>query len=519
MAEVVLILHHDLNCLHHTTGSDWRPESNTAVMEEVRAVAQALEDLQIPYETISITAISDLADILKNHSAEVVVNLVEDLAGCNLDACYVPKVCQDHGKGCTGGDLSNLTLTQNKWHTKLTLREAGLPCPEGVLIPKGSALKPNHIIPPPYIVKPACADASEGIDERSTVWDAGETLNTQIEKIHEEFGQPALVEQYIEGREVNVSLRQVASSVEVMPLAEIDFSAFAEGQPRIVDYSAKWLAESFSYRNTPRKIPALLPEALAETIRHQALRCWYLLGCRDYARVDFRLDRADRPYVLEVNANPDISPDAGFAAALEAGNIPYCDFIRDILKHAGLRRSSQSFLGCHIKDDQAGIRRAGLDDRATVIAMLQAANVFRAEEIVMAEEVFDDALCAGERGHYQSFVLTWEGNAIGWICFGAIPGTLSSHDIYWLVIHPHFMRRGFGSTLISFATDQIRMRGGCQVFVETSNNPLYKTARKFYERHGFAIAGQIPNFYGPEDDKLIYALSLGHASGAAQGIS
>ena len=113
----------------------------------------------------------------------------------------------------------------------------------------------------------------------------------------------------------------------VLPLAEIDFSAFSDKQLKLVDYEAKWVKESFGYNNTPRIIPAPLAEPVAEKVRHLALQAWDALGCRGYARVDFRLDEKDNPYVLEVNPNPDISPDAGFAAALEAAKIPYEQFV------------------------------------------------------------------------------------------------------------------------------------------------------------------------------------------------
>ena len=114
----------------------------------------------------------------------------------------------------------------------------------------------------------------------------------------------------------------------MLPLAEIDFSAFEAGRPRIVGYEAKWLEDSFEYQHTPRIIPAPLPKRVAERIRELAAAACRTLSCFEYCRVDFRLDKANRPYVLEVNANPDISPDAGFAAAIEAAGISYPAFVK-----------------------------------------------------------------------------------------------------------------------------------------------------------------------------------------------
>jgi len=119
-----------------------------------------------------------------------------------------------------------------------------------------------------------------------------------------------------------------------MPLAEIDFSAFPPGMTRIVDYTAKWKTDSFEYLNTPRVIPAPFEESVARRIRVAAAAAWLAAGCRGYARVDFRVAADGTPWVLEVNPNPDISPDAGFAAALKAGGVEYASFVEAVVKNA-----------------------------------------------------------------------------------------------------------------------------------------------------------------------------------------
>ena len=137
---------------------------------------------------------------------------------------------------------------------------------------------------------------------------------------------------------MNVSVIETENGVKVLPIAEIDFSAFAKKQLKIVDYDAKWIKESFGYNNTPRIIPAPLEETIAEKVRSLAIQSWKALGCHGYARVDFRLDENDSPYVLEVNPNPDISPDAGFAAALAADGILYEQFVLIMLQNAIRKR-------------------------------------------------------------------------------------------------------------------------------------------------------------------------------------
>ena len=122
--------------------------------------------------------------------------------------------------------------------------------------------------------------------------------------------------------------------ITVLPLAEIDFGAYPASMPRIVDYAAKWSPGSFEYANTPRLIPAPLPAELAAEIEAAARRAWQVLGCRDYARVDFRLAAAGSFHILKVNSNPDISPDAGYAAALACAGFGFDRFVLTMVENA-----------------------------------------------------------------------------------------------------------------------------------------------------------------------------------------
>jgi len=278
-----------------------------------------------------------LPDVLRRNNQKVVFNLVEELPDNILDACYVPAICSAHGRTCTGGDTPGLLLAQNKWKTKAVLKAANIPCPQGVLVPIGQKISSTALSPGHYIVKPVFSDASEGIDTSSIVELPSHALHKAIERVHVEYEQPAIVEQFIPQRELNGAVLQLNSKVEVLPIAEIDFTAFEADRPKIVDYDAKWRVDSFAYNNTPPIIPAQLSAPVAQLVCRCALAAWYEIGCRDYARVDFRMDDNDNVFVLEVNLNPDISPDAGFAAALVAGGITFEEFI-DILINNALSR-------------------------------------------------------------------------------------------------------------------------------------------------------------------------------------
>ena len=309
-------------------------ESNAGVLNEVKLAADTFEKLGIDYQTESLRKLEELPGILAHSSHKIVFNLVEELPEHITHACYVPAICRAHGKAFTGNDTAGLLLAQNKWHTKAVLKASGLPCPYGVLVPIGPKIRLPDLPPGKYIVKPPFSDASEGIDISSVVDVPGKALRKVVKRVHEQLKQPALVEQFIPERELNISVLQQNGVLQVLPLAEIDFSKFDANSPRIVDYSAKWIPDSFAYNNTPRIIPTELSTRADRLVRQYAIDACRTIGCQDYARVEFRLDKNENLFILEVNPNPDISLDAGYVAALEAEGISFEDFIKILLNNA-----------------------------------------------------------------------------------------------------------------------------------------------------------------------------------------
>jgi D-alanine-D-alanine ligase len=322
----VLILHNDYT-------SQAFAESNAGLKEEVDAVCKALAELKAKYTVKSIKTIEQLPKILAANKQKIIFNLVEELLADIKHACLVPAICRSFSRKFTGSDTSALLLAQNKGQTKAILKAAGVPTPDGAVIEVGQKISVKNLSPGKYIVKPAFSDASEGITADSIVSLGSKKMSAAIEKIHKQFRQPAIVEQFIPNRELNVSVLQLGKKIKVMPIAEIDFGAFKKGKPKIVDYAAKWHADSFEYNNTPRILPTILPVKIAALVRQYAIGAFTALGCKDYVRVDFRLDEKNCPFVIEVNPNPDISPDAGFAAAIAAEKISYKNFIKILLKN------------------------------------------------------------------------------------------------------------------------------------------------------------------------------------------
>ncbi|MHB9034421.1 MAG: GNAT family N-acetyltransferase [Anaerolineae bacterium] len=478
-------------------------ESDSGVLEEVRAVQASLEKLGYRYRTVGINSLHELYTCLTYANEPVVFNLVEYLPQDPQDASKVPSVCQAFGKSCTGSDSLALMLSLDKWRTKGLLRQASINVPQGVVVKPGQNPHLELLFSGPYIVKPIAADASEGIDDTSVVQSADEKLSAVISRIHNEFKQAALIEQYVGQREINASLLQVQDQTRVLPLAEIDLSALGE-RPRIVAYAAKWLVDSFEYSHTPRLLPAPVSDELAEEIRQVALTAWAAVGCQDYARVDMRLGQDNQVWVLEVNPNPDISPDAGFTASLLSSGMGYDEFIAALVKNAWQRyRNHSAVQGAELNPKgESIIRQASTQDRFAVESMLERSGYFREDELPVALEVFDDSQRYGS--DYHSYVIAMDDKVLGWISFGPTPGTLGNFNVYWLVVEPTLRSSGFGTKLLAFAEEQIRLAGGRLVVIETSGSPLYYPTRQFYLKRGYTQAAVITDFYAPGDDEVIY---------------
>ncbi len=314
---------------------DWL-DSVAGVLDQVGAVQQAIEQTGRSCTPRGLSGIEDLDGVLADVPASLIFNLVENFTVGEEESVRVPELCEAAGRGVTGNSTACLRLAQDKDRTRQLLVAAGLPVPPGVAIPPGRPI-PAELPLGPWIIKPALTDGSEGILPSSIVNEAGPPLQAAVERIHRQFQQPALIEKLIGRREVNVALIERGGSVEALSLSEIDFSRLPADRPRIVDYQAKWIYDSVECQSIRRLIPAPLSPELAERVRTLARAAWRAIGCRDYARVDFRLDESDQPFILEVNPNPDIGPLAGLPAALQVDGIPYAEFIAALLENARAR--------------------------------------------------------------------------------------------------------------------------------------------------------------------------------------
>jgi D-alanine-D-alanine ligase len=295
------------------------------VLAEAAHVAAALRELgyepRIEPVGLDLRAVDRL---LARHRPVAVFNLVESLAGRAELIHVVPALLEAQGQAFTGNAAAAQLLTSNKRLAKRQLEQAGTPTPQ--------AWTPDCAGEGRWIVKSVWEHASVGIDDGSIAAGAA-AVPELIRRRRAELGGEWFAERFIEGRELNVALLAGPHGGPApLPVSEIAFESFPAGKPRIVGYAAKWQEDSFEYRHTPRRFDVEPP--LAARAVDLALSVWRLFGLEGYARIDFRVDSVGEPWVLEVNSNPCLSPDAGFAAALKQADVAFTDAVAWLMADA-----------------------------------------------------------------------------------------------------------------------------------------------------------------------------------------
>ncbi len=319
---------------------DWASEAG--VLESVEAVQAALLARGHRVRKLGVGGSVEefLARLPEIGAADVVFNLFEGLGGVGRGESEIAGLLELLGYPLTGSGAECLALVRHKARTKWLLAGAGVATPKFCLVPADAAVDEQAVTAllseGPVIVKPAHEDASLGIEDGSVCTDRA-ALVRQIETIRARYGA-VLVEQFIVGREFNAAVLAIGEP-RLLPLAEIEFSGPGPRGWQIVTYEAKWAVDSAADRATPPRCPANVEPALARRLSEVALAAFRLTACRDYARVDVRMDDAGRVYVLEVNGNPDIGPTAGFARALRVAEISYEDFVDDMVRQAAAQRA------------------------------------------------------------------------------------------------------------------------------------------------------------------------------------
>jgi D-alanine-D-alanine ligase len=311
----ILVLHSDI-------AADAPPEElDTLIAAE--AVAKALTARGHAVEQAPFRQ-EALPELLARTAPEIVFNLVEGVDGQGRLAPIAPEILAAHRMSFTGATADAMAFTNDKPLTKRKLRDAGLATPDWAVPPAWKDLADGR-----WIVKAALEDASLGLDDQCVVEAA--QVKTRADQCATRFGGDWFAERYVEGREFNIAMLDG----QVLPMAEMRFEHWPEGKPRIVGYDAKWEEDSTGWNGTVRAFGVEKNEPrLAENLRSACEKVWPLFGLTGFARVDFRVGHDGAPLILEINTNPCISPDAGFAAAAAEAGMSYEALIEAIVEAA-----------------------------------------------------------------------------------------------------------------------------------------------------------------------------------------
>jgi D-alanine-D-alanine ligase len=310
-----------------------------SVLVSARALADALRAAGHAVELVGVRGIEELGR-LRASPPDLAFNLCESAGGESRHEPIIAGLLDLFGIWYTGSDALALASCVHKQRAKEILIAHGVPTPPHRFVRTASDLDDRTLdaLDYPWFVKLAHEDASLGITEANVVGSPAE-LRARALELFREFRQPVLAERFVDGREINVTLVGNRDAVDVLPLFEIDFAAMPVGRPRILSYAAKWQEDHVDYAGT-KPVAAKLAGELIVEIERVARAAWRALELRDYGRVDLRIDRDGKPWVIDVNPNPDLSPDAGVARTAAAAGMTYEQLVARIAELAMQRKAS-----------------------------------------------------------------------------------------------------------------------------------------------------------------------------------
>lgn len=296
------------------------------VLDQVNIIAENFDKLDISYTTLTFSLnMQKVEDELLRLKPDFVFNLVEGVNNKGNLIFLAPALLNSLNIPFTGGSLETIFITSSKTLAKERMKYGGVPTAywyhnDGVFKPqKGKR----------YILKPIWEDGSLGLDEHCVFW----WNDTELQKIVKELNPAThFIEEYIDGREFNISILAGENGPTVLPHAEIMFDGYHGDKPKMMGYTAKWVEDSFEYNNTRRTFDmGDGDDSLLNQLTELTRKCWDVFRLNGYARVDFRVDSHGTPMVLEINVNPCISMSGGFYAACQQGNIQFDEAVNRII--------------------------------------------------------------------------------------------------------------------------------------------------------------------------------------------
>jgi D-alanine-D-alanine ligase len=304
----------------------------------IAAVESALSKLG---KVVRLEANEDFPERLRQTKPNIVFNIAEGFYGVNREA-HVPAICEFFGIPYSGSDPFTLSLCLDKARAKETLAFHGIPTPKFVVVNKPEELRAaSEKLRFPLFVKPLHEGSSKGITDSNLCRDAGHLLE-QTEFLLENYNQPVLVEEYLPGKEFTCAVLGNGDEATVLPIVGMNFETLPEGAAPIYSFDAKFVWDRPENPLDIFQCPARITAPLRKSIERVTLDAFRVLGCRDWARIDVRLDGAGVPNVLEVNPLPGILPDPAdnscLPKAARAAGISYDELIQGCLKYAAERQ-------------------------------------------------------------------------------------------------------------------------------------------------------------------------------------
>ena len=349
----ILVVYNVVETIEQGEEDDLLAEQESSFVEQ--EIAKALQ--QHGHRTAAVPIRDDLWGPLRQYDPNewLIFNLCESIRNKTYLEPYIISVFDHLGFRHTGSGRGALANCLSKPRAKEVLMAHGLPTAAYQVFTPWTIQRHLEF---PLFVKPSSEDASIGITLSSVVHDE-RALRRQVRYIWDKYHQPALIEEFIEGREFNVTILG-NENPRVLPLSEINFNRIADPFARIVSFRAKWVPTSPEYIGTPPTCPARVSDALKARIEDVARRAYQAMGLRDYGRVDIRVKNG-APYVLEVNPNADLSPDAGIARAARIAGMTYPDLADEICRLAARRYRMKGFARPRIVNYEIKARSVGSD--------------------------------------------------------------------------------------------------------------------------------------------------------------
>lgn len=299
------------------------------ILDTIEAVERGLSDAGNAVTRVAVNPDGRWVERVRRGKFDLVFNLCESIDGVGALEPSVISALELMGVPYTGASSWTTALCLRKHVVNGLLDRVGLPVPKFAVVTPGAQLPSVGF---PAICKPVAEDASVGVEQRSVVRNV-RSLAARVEAMHARWDE-VLVQRFVDGREVNVGILGETA----LPIAEIDFGAMPDGMWRIVSYQSKWMTGSEEDNGSVPRCPADLAPDLAAELKRIALAAWRAVGGQGYGRVDFRIDAAGKPWLLEVNSNPDFAPDAGLARMARVAGLDYPALVLAVCEHA-LRRT------------------------------------------------------------------------------------------------------------------------------------------------------------------------------------